>query len=60
MWEGWRKSPVPGIPIDREHMDPNGGVISMPPAEIDLPEPVPRPEPRRLGVIDCEMEGNDE
>ena len=46
--------PVPGIPIDYEHFDANGGVISMPPADIELPVPEPRPEPRSIGRLDCE------
>ena len=40
-------------PVGPEHFDANGNILTIPPADIGVPDPVRRPEAVTLGRLDC-------
>ena len=48
--------PAEPVPIDYEHFDANGNIISMMPADIGVPDPVRRPQAVSIGRLNCENE----
>lgn len=45
--------PAEPVPVDPEHFDANGNILTIPPADIGVPDPVRRPEAVTLGRLDC-------